>query len=236
MAPQRKAKRQSNSMSAARYVSSLADFRFPNVFNPYAESCPIHDAPNAPDIRRQNLEMVLTAALEGGVEAIWMGRDLGHRGGRRTGLALTDDAHLSCHGAIFGCSTLKRATRGPAVAERTATIIWDMLAAVHQRIFLWNVFPLHPHEQDDPLSNRCHTRSERQACRELLSQLLQSLSPKRVVAIGRNAQNALAELDIPSIGVRHPSYGGQSEFISSISHLYGVAPFHHRTKQLDLSL
>jgi len=32
--------------------------------------------------------------MELGSNTIWMGRDLGYRGGRRTGLALTDEAHL----------------------------------------------------------------------------------------------------------------------------------------------
>jgi hypothetical protein len=153
---------------------------------------------------------------------VWIARDLGYRGGRRTGLALTDEWHLDAHANLFGALPLARATKGPLVGERTAKIIWQVLKDVDRPVFLWNVFPLHPHERGDPMSNRCHTRFERQACRPLLTWLLDTLRPKTVVAIGRDAQLALADLDVDSEKVRHPSYGGQSEFIAGVDELYGL--------------
>ncbi|WP_158816061.1 uracil-DNA glycosylase [Methylocapsa sp. S129] len=222
-------------MNTAQFVTALTELHFPNVFNPYSQTCPSHDVSDAPAIRRRNLEIVLDAAIANDVDSIWVGRDLGYRGGRRTGLALTDEAHLSSHGAIFGCQAPLRATWGPAVSERTATVIWDTLTAVRRPVFLWNVFPLHPHEAGDPLSNRCHTRAERQACREIMEWLLTMLSPRRVVAIGRDAQAALSEMNIPSTGVRHPSYGGQIEFISGIADLYNLPRMKEREGQLTMS-
>jgi hypothetical protein len=71
--------------SVQEFVDHLASFRFDDVFNPYAESCPDHDRPDAVAIRRCNLSMVIRAALDTGVESIWFGRDLGYRGGRRQG-------------------------------------------------------------------------------------------------------------------------------------------------------
>src|SRR5262249_2967803 len=150
------------------FLDDLSALRFPNTFNPYSEKCAVHDIDEAPAIRRKNLEAVLLAATSNGIDSLWIGRDLGYRGGRRTGLPLTDETHLSSHSAIFGCASLFRATKGPIVVERTATIIWRMLETIGRPVFLWNVFPLHPYEQGDPLSNRCHTRAERQACRNLL--------------------------------------------------------------------
>jgi hypothetical protein len=47
--------------------------------------------------------------------------------------------------------------------------------------------------------------------------------PQRLVAIGRDAQLALKGLDIPVATVRHPSYGGQTEFMSVLYDLYDVA-------------
>lgn len=207
-------------MDTDSFISILSELRFPNTFNPYSDTCLSNDLPDAAEIRRNNLHLILKAATSIGVDSIWVARDLGYRGGRRTGLALTDETHLSRHASIFGCTGLHRATIGPPVAERTASVIWSMLIAVGRPVFLWNVFPLHPHEKDDPLSNRCHTRYERQACRGLMLSLLDALKPKQVVAIGKDAQNALSDLQIASVGVRHPSYGGQSEFIAGISQLY----------------
>lgn len=207
---------------AETFVNRVAELSFDSAFNPYTEACADHDSADAPAIRRRNLALVLDAAITHGVDSLWIARDLGYRGGRRTGLALTDELHLAAHASLFGALPLARATKGPAVAERTATIIWQVLKNIDRRIFLWNVFPLHPHEHGDPMSNRCHTRAERQACRPLLMWLLDTLRPKTVVAIGRDAQLALADLDVGAEKVRHPSYGGQVEFIAGAYALYGL--------------
>lgn len=209
-------------MNTSTFVSELAKLRFENAFNPYAECCTRYDGSDAPTIRRLNLTLVLEAALRGGVDSIWIARDLGYRGGRRTGLPLTDDAHLSHHAKLYGGLPLRRATCGPTVSERTASVIWRVLGDVGRPTFLWNVFPLHPHVPAEPFSNRCHTRAERLGCRTLLLRLLDALRPNTVVAIGRDAQFALEDLNVASQKVRHPSYGGQSEFLDGIYRCYGM--------------
>jgi hypothetical protein len=211
-------------MTPASFVQAIASLRFENAFNPYAELCAACDGDDAPAIRRNNLRLVIEAALARGVDSVWIARDLGYRGGRRTGLALTDDLHLRAHATLFGSLPLQRATRGPAVGERTAAVIWRVLRELNRPVFLWNVFPLHPHDPNEPLSNRCHTRAERDGCRFLLAWLLSALSPRTVVAIGRDAEVALSGLGIAADKVRHPSYGGQSEFVEGLYSHYGVRP------------
>ena len=211
-----------NPSQAELFVHRLASLSFDCAFNPYSEACPTHDEPEAPVIRRRNLTLVLDAAIAGGVSSIWIARDLGYRGGRRTGLALTDEVNLAAHGKLYGTLPLARATRGPAMGERTAKVIWQVLTDLKRPIFLWNVFPLHPHESGDPLSNRCHTRAERKSCRPLLLWLLEKINPRSVVAIGHDAQLALAEINVKACKVRHPSYGGQAEFVAGIAELYSL--------------
>lgn len=208
--------------NAEEFVELVAALRFDDTFNPYSDLCSDFDRPDAARIRRHNLIMVLDAAIDRGVDSIWVARDLGYRGGRRTGLALTDEVHLSAHADLLGTPPLARSTNGPAMAERTATVIWQMLIAIRQPVFLWNVFPLHPHEAGEPMSNRCHTRGERLACRHIMVGLIHLLSPSRVLAIGRDAQLALEDLGVTAEKVRHPSYGGQSEFIAGVSTHYGL--------------
>jgi hypothetical protein len=211
-----------NRMGIDDFVRHIAALKFDAAFNPYADSCDWHDRTNAPAIRCRNLKIVLRAALETDVDSVWIARDLGYRGGRRTGLALTDEVHLTEHAALFEAPQLARATKGPPIGERTATVIWAMIKKLQRPIFLWNVFPLHPHAPDDPMSNRCHTREEREACRPLLTWLLDALRPKTVVAIGRDAHVALSSLGIAACSVRHPSYGGQAEFLSGVHRIYGL--------------
>ncbi|WP_315797842.1 uracil-DNA glycosylase [Bradyrhizobium sp. SZCCHNRI3043] len=204
------------------FVKELAGLRFEDVFNPYSERCKEFDRHDAPRIRQKNLRLVIDKALQTSVDTLWIARDLGYRGGRRTGLALTDEAHLHDHSHLYGDLPLERATKGPVVVERTAKVIWHTLKLIDRPIFLWNVFPLHPHEANDPRSNRCHTRLEREVCRPLLVRLIAGLRPKLVVAIGRDAEQALADMGIAASGVRHPSYGGQSDFIKGICSIYGL--------------
>jgi hypothetical protein len=177
---------------------------------------------DAAAVRCNNLKVVLDAALLRGVDSIWIGRDLGYRGGRRTGLALTDEVHLPSHANLYGAIKLVRATRGPVTGERTAHVIWQVLKVVKRPVFLWNVVPLHPHGAGNPLSNRCHNRAERAASLPLLAWLLDALRPRRVFAIGRDAHDALGNIGIHATPVRHPSYGGQREFVDTMSHFYRI--------------
>lgn len=209
-------------MTPKSFISTLAATNLPSVFNPWRDRCQLHDRRDAAARRRDNLERILGAALDSHVETIWIARDLGYRGGRRTGVPLTDEVHLKNAAALMGGIELERATQGPVVAERTAAIVWRVLEQIGQPVMLWNVFPFHPHDADDPLSNRCHTRSEREATWPLLQALIAMIRPRRIVAIGRDAHLALGELGIPIMAVRHPSYGGQREFIEGMFSLYGI--------------
>jgi len=219
-------------MTPSQFVNSLKAVKFDNVFNPYADRCEVHDLDDAPDRRARALQGMLNAAVRTEIDALWIGRDLGYRGGRRTGLALTDDVHLSIHATRWNIK-VERATTGSIVAERTAAVIWSMLAPVTASVFLWNVFPFHPHEPRDPFTNRSHSAKERELGESILAELILILRPKRLVCIGNDAAKvasrlaALARVE----QVRHPSYGGQSDFIRQIRSLYRLRS---PAEQLDL--
>lgn len=209
---------------ASNFVSDLSEVCLDNVFNPYADHCDLHDEPDAAARRRSNLELSLAAAIKLEVRTVWIARDLGYRGGRRTGLALTDEAHLDSYSALFHGLPVKKATKGPIMGERTANTIWRMLSRLTQPVFLWNVFPLHPHEPNDSMSNRCHTARERDACASFLHGVIDILKPTQVLAIGGDAHKAVSKMGIDSIQVRHPSYGGQNVFIRQIEDAYALSP------------
>lgn len=218
-------------MTPAQFVNSLKAVHCDNVFNPYANRCDVHDLDDAPKRRSKTLLSMLDAAARTEIDALWIGRDLGYRGGRRTGLALTDDVHLSVHATRWNVK-VERATTGSMVAERTAAVIWSMLTPVTASVFLWNVFPFHPHESGDPFTNRSHSAKERELGQSILAELILILRPKRLVCIGNDAANAASRLAglAQVVQVRHPSYGGQSDFTRQINRLYNVRM---RNKQLS---
>jgi uracil-DNA glycosylase len=210
-------------MRPLEFVQRLQRTKFENVFNPYSDRCELHDRDDAPLRRCNAMLALLLAAIETDVDSLWLGRDLGFRGGRRTGLALTDDVRIAAHAARWDIR-VDRATVGPLVAERTAAVVWRTIEQVPKSIFLWNVFPFHPYDPQDPFTNRAHNRSERTTGEELLSELITLISPRRLVALGKDAAAAALRLagTREVAVVRHPSYGGQREFATQIAELYGL--------------
>lgn len=183
----------------------------------------MYDHENAPSRRCDALLGILNAAVNVELDSLWLGRDLGHKGGRRTGLALTDDINLDAHAARWEL-VVKRPTKGEVVSERTATIAWSVLDQIEDAVFLWNVFPLHPHAPKNPFTNRGHNAQERRTGEDFLSELIRLLRPRRLVSIGNDATVTALRLYRPHqvVKVRHPSYGGQNAFLSQIRELYGI--------------
>lgn len=211
-------------MSPLEFVNELHAIKIKDVFNPYAMRCAQCDTDDAPQRRTSALLAILKVAIDRDIDSIWIGRDLGYRGGRRTGLAFTDDIHIAAHAARWGIK-IDRPTKGEIIGERTATVIWNILMEIDAATFLWNVFPFHPHERDKPLSNRSHNSSERHIGEEILDQLVVLLKPKRLVAVGNDAAAATRRFSAKAklVHVRHPSYGGQTKFIKQVRSLYGVS-------------
>lgn len=223
-------------MTPSSFVQALAAIRLPNVFNPYADTCPVHDRQDAAAVRRRSLRTLLAASQSLGIDTIWMGRDLGYRGGRRTGLALTDEMRLTQFPTIYPGAEATKSTRSPAVAERTAAEIWAVLAELDLPPLLWNVFPFHPHEPGEPFTNRKFTATELKVADALNRQLLNWLGIRRIVAIGQDAAGYAAQFGVKVECVRHPSYGGVTEFREGIRRLYGLPKIGRLQDQVQPSL
>ena len=203
------------------FVDKLQGLKFKDAFNPYCDTDQTHDIDDAPAIRSRTLMTVVDKGMQSEVEAIWVGLAPGHLGARRTGLALTDDAnretYLERWGVEADCPTRSAAPQ----REPTASRVWSELSRIDETIFLWNVFPLHPHEPDKPFTNRNLRPEERRAGKRLLAELIAGLQPGRLIAVGREAEAAALDL-APGLEVHyvpHPSRR-KTAFLTSVRELY----------------
>ncbi|MGC4407319.1 uracil-DNA glycosylase [Rhizobium rosettiformans] len=211
------------SLAIEGFIERLADVRFDNCFNPYADRCATYDVEFAPEIRRENLYSILKVLTSMSTVDLWVGRDLGYRGGRRTGIALTDERSLSLYADHLGLSELHRATIGEPVKERTAANIFRIISSVNVSILTWNVFPFHPFERGNSFSNRQHTKQEAVTGFSFLEEIADIVNVRNIVAIGNDAALWAERLGRTTHRVRHPSYGGQTEFLEQMHGLYGIS-------------
>jgi hypothetical protein len=186
----------------------------PSVCNPYAErDCdPALDRPGAAAIRRTNLTRYLDEHRHAHIALI--GEAAGYAGCRFTGIPFTCEAQLrERDDPRYRISSL----RGN-FDERSARCVWQTLGQ-RDDVILWNVFPWHPHQPGQPLSNRLPTAAEIRVGMGVLALFLDWLRPKRVIAVGRVAERALCKMGTRATYARHPSHGGQRAFQSAIHSL-----------------
>ena len=213
------------------FVEELGEVKLPNVFNPYAEVDERYDREIAHNIRSWNVMHIIRCMLEHRETDdypidMWIGREPGYRGCRRTGVAFTDEMTLSVYLVFSGCDGQHSSCKFSAVNERTAQVVVPMITRViaekKRLVFTWNVFPFHSHEEGNPDSNRAHNAKEREIGMRFLRKLVDILEPERMVAIGTDAKIAINSIETKAGRhyVRHPSYGGNIVFEQQIERLY----------------
>jgi len=151
-----------------------------------------------------------------------VGEALGHKGGRQTGIPLTSSALFEggSH-ALFRDLREEIRTR-KLESENTASILWEALAIQPVTPLLWNAFPFHPHEMDNPHSNRTPKARERDEGLRYLTEIVHWYQPDVIAAVCRKGVEALSRVypqrEIHYI--RHPSFGGKSSCLEGLNQLF----------------
>jgi hypothetical protein len=187
------------------------------VVNPYRDATPELDGPAAARRRRENLEAYLDRV--GTPRLVLVGEALGFRGGRFSGIAFTSERQLAGPGGAGGRRLpwagppFQATSRNPALwLEPSGSIVWGALGGEARGALLWNSFPWHPFGSRGPLSNRTPEKSLVAANLHVLERLLAEVGGARVLAVGRTACAALAELGLDAPALRHPAHGGAEIF------------------------
>lgn len=223
-------------MTEQDFVAKLSEYRGKNVFNPWGESDLLYDVGVvAPMVRRMNLAVYM--ALRPEVDYIFMGEALGYQGGHFSGVALTCERMLLGYHQvkpqmIFGDYVAQR-TSDPAKLEKkvlqqkgfnepTDTVVWQGLQDYGfdvEKVFLWNIFPFHPHQEGNVLTNRTPSQEELRIGFRYFYELQQLHPQARVVAIGKKCQQTLSAFGVECVALRHPSMGGVAEFRRGLAEL-----------------
>ncbi|HSB52540.1 MAG TPA: uracil-DNA glycosylase [Dissulfurispiraceae bacterium] len=183
------------------------------LFNQYRNNIPGIDLPRGSEIRKENLSKYLRSFTRR-PSVLVVGEAAGPWGCRFSGIPFTSERQLTEGSLPFRGE--QSSTHEPPYTETSGTIVWKSLLSRYPDFFLWNAVPLHPHKKGEPLTIRKPSRAELLAFSEILSRIVTTLVPKRVIAVGRTAEQALLLLGKTPVYVRHPSQAGATEFREGI--------------------
>lgn len=153
-----------------------------------------------------------------GRRILLVGEALGYKGGNITGIPFSSGKTFARFDHPLLNKIAKQLKLSKLESENTATIVWEYLSKKSETPLFWNSFPFHPHPKGNKNKNRAPTAKEVEAGIVYLKKLHSIYKPKLVAGIGGKgvecAQKAFPEQDI--IYIRHPSYGGKSDFIDGM--------------------
>jgi hypothetical protein len=148
----------------------------------------------------------------------------GHRGATVTGVPFLSLRELTARpGPITGdpAGDGFAVPAGPAPAwEASSAVVWAALARWGRPLPVsWPIVPHHPFMAGDPATNRTPRPSEVREGTPVALELLAAFGIRRVVAVGRKAQAALAAAGVEALPVRHPAQGGAARFTDGLLRL-----------------
>ncbi|MDX1994578.1 MAG: uracil-DNA glycosylase [bacterium] len=183
---------------------------------------------DAPAARRANLALYLRQMQARNPSLLLVGEAPSYRGARITGVPFAGRTMLldGIPGVpLFGREkgyTLPEEDQGRTLnREATATILWNVIAALDPLPLLWNSYPFHPHLPGNPFSNRKPRMGELAIGKRFLQDMLAMFEIRQIVAIGNTAYDALCSLEIACEKVRHPSQGGKRDFVAGLERILG---------------
>jgi uracil-DNA glycosylase len=183
-----------------------------DVFNPWTQRDELTDGDlNSPASRVLRLRLHLQTRPA----RILVGEAAGYQGCHVSGIPFTSERMIIA-GAVprVRCESVRMSVRTRPWSEPSATVVWNTLHHLNlaRDTVLWNAYPWHPHKHGSLHSNRTPTRSERTLGMPVLDALLQAFPKATVFAVGRQAEQALAEAGRHATPLRHPSMGGARKF------------------------
>jgi hypothetical protein len=180
-------------------------------------------------LRLGNLERYLDLMTAESPTTILVAEAPGWRGATITGIPFVSVRELTARpGLITGAPEgdgFAVPDAPPAAWEASASFVWRALAGWPRPLpVAWPVYPHHPFLSGDRRTNRTPRPAEVRAGAPVALELIAALGIRRVVAVGRKAQGALALAGVEAHAVRHPAQGGATEFAAGMAALAAERP------------
>ncbi len=180
--------------------------------------------PGTPEgaLRRANLRHYLHLVAD--ADTALIAEAPGHRGATVTGVPFLSLRELNARpGPITGDPEGDgfALPAGPAPAwEASSAVVWAALARWGRPLPVsWPVAPHHPFRAGDRSTNRTPRPAEVREGLPVTLELLAAFRIRRVVAVGRKAEAALAAAGVTAVPVRHPAQGGAARFTAGLLRL-----------------
>ena len=167
-------------------------------------------------IRKENVIRYLTKMKKINSTTLLLGEAPGYKGCRLTGIQFTSEKILK-ENYFFSNENYKFINPlNKLESEISATIVWNELKNYNILPLIWNIYPFHPHQKDNYLTNRTPTLQELKLGKNILMDLMKIFNIKKILTLGRKAESQLVDLNINSQYIRHPANGGKKEFITGL--------------------
>jgi len=168
-------------------------------------------------VRKWNLNLYLEKMKAVNPDVLFLGEAPGYKGCKLTGIPFTSEKMVATNDFFKDCNYKLINKPDKLESEISATIVWSELNKFINKPLIWNIFPFHPYQQNNPNSNRTPNNDELNLGQSILEELLQLFSIKKIVAVGRKPESRLNELGIEFEYIRHPANGGKNEFVTGIN-------------------
>lgn len=181
-------------------------------------------------IRQNNLAIYLQIMKELNPKVLIIGEAPGYKGCRISGIPFTSEYLMmnQSESLILGNDKGYQNINpiGKYEKEQSATIVWKELEELQNPPLIWNAFPFHPHNINNPKSNRTPTSEEVIIGCDFVKKLLDIFKIQFVGFVGRISERIKKDeflsdyfQKLEPVYIRHPAYGGQKEFKEGISTL-----------------
>ncbi|MCU1413657.1 MAG: hypothetical protein JWN80_997 [Microbacteriaceae bacterium] len=175
-------------------------------------------------LRLRNLRRYFGLMQAAGSTTLLLAEAPGWRGMTVTGIPFTSVKQLLTRPGLITAGAegdgFELPADPPALWEASSAVVWNTIAGwTGPPPTSWPVYPHHPFERGNPLTNRTPRPAEVRGGTAIALHLADALGIELIVSVGRKAQAAMLASGVETIAVRHPAQGGAAIFARQLAEL-----------------